>query len=462
MFLKRLHNQSEGKKTLFLDTLHLSIGQGAKFITQAVYFVLIARSLGPASYGAFVAITALTGIVSPFCGLGSSNLFVRNLRAGRRTAQVCWGNGLVLTLASGVLLSFVITAGNYLVGLKATYSTIFIVAVCDLVFMRITDLATFGFAADGDMKQTAFQSFLMSALRLVAIAVLVWRYHTVTVHQWVGAYVITGILGATYALWMALHRWGIPSWDASAAREDIREGIFFSISTSAQSIYNDIDKTMLGRLASMGDTGIYGAAYRFIDVSMTPVRSLISAAYPRFFKIGSEEGLRGTRKYALRLISKSVLYGLGIFFALTVLSPVIPLFLGHKYDAVVPAVRWLAVIPFLRCIHAFLADALAGANMQIRRTVIQIGVAVVNVFLNLWILPRWSWRGAAWTSIASDALLAISLWVCIQLTLRLQMGGLPQGVALTGKAAVPGLGNAQLSALYMRQSDGSLHDRDRD
>ena len=34
----------------------------------------------------------------------------------------------------------------------------------------------------------------------------------------------------------------------------------------------------------MADTGIYGAAYRFIDVSMTPVRSLISAAYPRFFK----------------------------------------------------------------------------------------------------------------------------------------------------------------------------------
>jgi O-antigen/teichoic acid export membrane protein len=94
------------------------------------------------------------------------------------------------------------------------------------------------------------------------------------------------------------------------------------------------------------------------------------------------------------------------------------LVLGHKYDDVVPAVRWLAVIPFLRCFHAFLADALAGANMQGRRTVIQIGVAVVNVLLNLWILPRWSWRGAAWTSIASDALLAISLWLCIQLTLR--------------------------------------------
>ena len=409
---------SDSKRALFLDTLHLSIGQGAKLVTQAVYFVLIARSLGPASYGAFVAITALTGIVSPFCGLGSSNLFIKNLRAGRRPARVCWGNGLVLTVASAIGLTFFITASNFVIGLHAAYSTIFIVALCDLVFMSIANLAAFGFAADGDMKQTAFQSFVMSALRLAGIVVLVWQYHAVTLHQWVTAYVVTGILGAIYALWTASRRWGIPAWDPSAVREDTREGIFFSISTSAQSIYNDIDKTMLGRLSTMGAAGIYGAAYRFIDVSMTPVRSLISAAYPRFFTTGSEEGLRGTQKYALRLISKSVLYGVGIFLGLTVLSPVIPLLLGHKYDAVVPAVRWLAVIPLLRCIHSFLADALAGANMQARRTVIQIGVAVVNVLLNLWVLPRWSWRGAAWTSIASDALLAVSLWVCIQLTLR--------------------------------------------
>jgi O-antigen/teichoic acid export membrane protein len=413
-----LDKMTEAKRGLLLDTLHLSIGQGGRLVIQAAYFVLIARSLGPASYGAFVAITALTGIVSPFCGLGSSNLFIKNLRSGKRTARVCWGNGLALTIASGLGFSFFITAANLVIGLHAAYSMIFLVALCDLVFMRISDLAMFGFAADGFMKQTAIQGFAMGALRLAGIAVLVWRYHTVSLGQWVAAYVITGILGALYALWVASRRWGVPAWDASAAREDTREGIFFSISASAQSIYNDIDKTMLGRLSTMGATGIYGAAYRFIDVSMTPVRSLISAAYPRFFTLGAQEGLQGTRKYAFRLISKSVLYGVGIFLALTLFSPLIPFALGHKYDAVVPAVRWLAVIPFLRCIHSFLADALAGANMQARRTVIQVAVAIVNVFLNLWIIPRWSWRGAAWTSIASDALLAVSLWICIQLALR--------------------------------------------
>jgi O-antigen/teichoic acid export membrane protein len=284
--------------------------------------------------------------------------------------------------------------------------------------MRITDLAMFGFAADGNMKQTAFQGFLISLLRLIAIAVLAWKYGAVSFDQWIVGYALTGILAALYAIWKAFQQWGIPQIDLKAIREDIAEGVFFSISTSAQSIYNDIDKTMLGKLSTLADTGIYGAAYRFIDVSMTPVRSLVSAAYPRFFKIGEEEGLPGTWKYAKRLISKSMLMGVAIFLGFMLLAPAIPYVLGHKYDAVVPAVRWLALIPFLRCIHSFLADSLSGANQQMLRTLIQIGIAVVNILLNFWILPRWSWRGAAWTSIASDALLVVSLWIAIQVIMR--------------------------------------------
>ncbi len=405
---------SEKRKTLLRDTLHMSIGQGGKLVIQAIYFVLIARSLGPSLYGAFVAITALTGIISPFSGLGGQNLFIKNFRSGKRTAQVCWGNGLVITIVSGSVFSVAVAILNLVFHLKATLLVIFVVAVCDLVFMRIADLAAFGFAATGSMKDTAIQGFIMSALRLVAIAFLSWRYHPVRFEQWILAYVLTGILGALYAVYKAWRMWGRPKWDSVAAREDALEGGYFSLSTSAQSIYNDIDKTMLGRLSTLVDTGIYGAAYRFIDVSMTPVRSLISAAYPQFFKIGAEEGLKATRAYAFRLISKSVLYGLGIFLFLVLAAPGIPYVLGHRYDAVVPAVRWLAIIPLLRCIHSFLADALTGAGFQGQRTAIQIGVAVVNVLLNLWILPHWSWRGAAWTSIASDALLMVVLWIFME------------------------------------------------
>jgi O-antigen/teichoic acid export membrane protein len=55
--------------------------------------------------------------------------------------------------------------------------------------------------------------------------------------------------------------------------------------------------------------------------------------------------------------------------------------------------------------HYFLADTLTGAGYQALRTCIQAGVGAFNILINLWLIPAYSWRGAAWASIASDALL---------------------------------------------------------
>jgi hypothetical protein len=46
---------------------------------------------------------------------------------------------------------------------------------------------------------------------------------------------------------------------------------------------------------------------------------------------------------------------------------------------------------------------------------VQAAVAVFNVLINLWLIPAYSWRGAAWSSIASDGVLLISVAtaVCI-------------------------------------------------
>jgi O-antigen/teichoic acid export membrane protein len=92
------------------------------------------------------------------------------------------------------------------------------------------------------------------------------------------------------------------------------------------------------------------------------------------------------------------------------MAPILPHILGSKYDAVVPAVRWLAPIPFLRCLHSFLADALSGAGLQRTRMSIQVLVASINIGLNLAVLPRYSWRGAAWTSVGCDGLLVVVFW----------------------------------------------------
>jgi O-antigen/teichoic acid export membrane protein len=402
---------------LLRDTTHLSIGQGLRLVIQAAYFVLVARSLGPDAYGAFVTVVAMAALLGPFSGVGTQNLFIKNVRSGKREAAVCWGNGLLLTVLSGTLLAALGMGLSLVLHLKTPSFVVMIVCFADLVLLKVTELAAFGFTATDRMKQTSIQNVVASLLRLAGISALMITMRRVTLQRWVLVYLLTTFLGTVYAVRKGRQMWGRPCTDLVALREDTAEGVLFSIASSAATVYNDIDKIMLSKLADLASTGVYAAAYRVIDVTMTPVRSLAGAAYPQFFRKGMD-GLAATYRYALSLIAKTAIYGLFATAGLWLLAPVLPHVLGPSYAAVVPAVRWLALIPFLRCIHSFLADAFSGAGLQRVRTAIQVGVALLNIGINLVILPRYTWRGAAWASLACDALLACAFWLSALFYLR--------------------------------------------
>jgi O-antigen/teichoic acid export membrane protein len=401
---------------LATDASHLTIGQSLRLAIQATYFVLVARTLGPEKYGAFVAIVALVSLLAPFSGLGNNNLFIKNVRSAKRTARVCWGNGLVATIVSGTVFSGLVLVINYLFHLRTPFSVVFAVCISDLLLLRVIDLANFGFAAVDRMKENAIQNVTTSLPRLMAIVALSIWCHPVTLNDWAGAYLAASATSTLYAIYRAHRLWGSPRFNRSSLREDIAEGVYFSIGTSAATIYNDIDKVMLGKV-SLVATGIYAAAYRIIDVSVTPIRALASAAYPHFFRVGTD-GMRPAHNYATRQIKRASAYSAGLFVLLWLSAPLLPLVLGAKYAETVVALRWLALIPVLRSVHVFLADSLSGAGFQGLRSAIQVGIAVVNVGLNLAILPRYGWMGAAWTSLASDGLLLVSLWMAVQYKLR--------------------------------------------
>lgn len=392
-----------GSGSLLRDAATLGSGQLFRLLLQAVYFVLIARSLGPSVYGAFIAIVAVTSIVNPFSGMGSSTMFLRNVRAGITTPSVSWGNGLVLTISSGSILAVLTTLVAVYLHMPLNWWQILMISVSDLLLIRIADLASFGFAATGQMGQSAIQSVVISALRLCAIAVLAFASRANLVN-WIVAYTMVSGVAAIYALFKGTQFWGRPQLDVSRWLGDSWEGLFFSISTSAQTVYNDIDKSMLSRLSSLSATGVYGAAYRLVDTAMTPTRALASAAYPRFFEVGAS-GVESSFRYARSLIRKSSLYGIGLSVTLFVTAPLLPLVLGKQYASSVLALRMLSVVPFLRCIHLFLSDSLSGSGYQKIRVAIQIGIAALNVGANLWVLPRWSWKGAAVISTLCDVVL---------------------------------------------------------
>src|SRR5271166_976335 len=90
------------------------LGQGLKIIVQAGYFILIARSLGPMEFGAFVGTVSLIALVAPFGGIGSGSLLVQSVSRDRELFAEYWGNGLLVSVVSGLaLLGLVLSVAHF-------------------------------------------------------------------------------------------------------------------------------------------------------------------------------------------------------------------------------------------------------------------------------------------------------------------------------------------------------------
>src|SRR5215208_2552892 len=91
------------------------LGNGARSIIQAAYFIVIARSLGANGYGAFVGTAALVGILAYFGSLGYDNLLIKNVARDPKLFEKYWGNALMMTLFAGsILVSVVMLLSHYL------------------------------------------------------------------------------------------------------------------------------------------------------------------------------------------------------------------------------------------------------------------------------------------------------------------------------------------------------------
>lgn len=166
-------------------------------------------------------------------------------------------------------------------------------------------------------------------------------------------------------------------------------------------LYNDLDKTMLSHFGMNFANGIYTTAYRIVDFATVPIMSICTAAMPRMFQIG-KNGLAQTAHLSFRLLRRALLIAALLAVGMFLCAPLLPKLVGKGFVESLEALRWLCLIPLFRAVHQIVGSALTGAGLQRYRTAMQFAAAAFNFALNLWLIPAFSWRGAAWSSLATD------------------------------------------------------------
>ncbi|AFZ37211.1 polysaccharide biosynthesis protein [Stanieria cyanosphaera PCC 7437] len=401
------------KANLFRDTLWILLAKLFNVVMQAIYFVIVARFLGAENYGSFIAVTALASIVFPFVALGSEHLLVQYTAINRSNFPIYWGNTLLLLLINSSLLTIgLLILSPIIFPENISWLTILIILLADLFCLGLLDISSKAFISTNFVKKFAQLGILSTCGKLLAALSLAIFFPHPNTLTWACLYLISSAVIALIGILSVNHIIGSAQFNISKLKSEIKTGIYFSISSSANNINSSLDKTMLGSMATLTSTGIYGSAYRFIDVGYVPLFAIFGAAYTKFFQHGSS-GIRSSLGFAKKLFPFVVGYGILSVIGYLVFAPVLPIILGNEYADAIAALRWLAPIPCLAAFQMLAADTLTGAGFQKSRSIVQVVAALLNLGLNFILIPQFSWKGAAWATLCSDSFRMVGLWIIV-------------------------------------------------
>lgn len=388
------------------DTGWVMGGQGINFVLQAGYFIMLARVLGVEQFGVFAGASAFAALAAPFSSLGAHILFMRYVTKDPQQFARYWGNILVSAVAANVVLLTVLWLAAAQLLSPASAAVIVPVALANCLLGQLIQGVAVIFQTYLIMHFVALWNSLLNALRFVAVILMMLALHHATASQWAWTSASIALVVSVLAISVVTVRFGRPRFDPGLMIAGVGEGLLYSMSGSTASAYNDLDKTLLSHYRMNVANGLYTTAYRIVDVAAIPVSSLESASLPRFFEM-AKDGVSAAVHFAWRILGRAAVVGAVAGIAAFLCAPLIPILLGPSFAQSAIALRWLCLIPLFRSVHQITGAALTGTGHQKYRTSAQIAVALLNLSLNLVLIPLHGWLGAAWASLITDGMLGI-------------------------------------------------------
>jgi O-antigen/teichoic acid export membrane protein len=392
--------------SLLTGSSHLLLGYAIKLMLQASGFVLLARTLAVQEFGAFAVSLAVVSLIAPFSDLGAYNIIVQGIARGRRVPSVV-GESMALTaitlpfaLLAATILSFALLP-------QVPWQVVGAVALAAFVGARLSIAARAVFVARGDMKRSATTEVVVGGAQVCGILIL--SLMSGSLEQWAWLYLAQSLVaGGLLTAWVCA-REGVPEVVLRNTVARIKEGIQHSFGFAAQNLYTDLDKTMLGRLATLESAGVYSAAHRIVAVAQVPMMAYVAAVFPSLCRAG-ERGYAIARARAERSIPVVAVYGVCAGGAVWLMSPHLSALLGPEYTESSGALRILSLVLLIQSLQYPFADALSASGLQGIRSGMQLCALAANGALNLWLIPSFGWKGAAWATVLTQLLMLCLLF----------------------------------------------------
>lgn len=397
------------------NTTYLTVALVAQKIFSFFFFLFIAKTLGNGGTGEYVAAFSLSSIFGVFADFGLGPVVVRELAHDETKSIVYLGNIITLKLWLSAIAFSVLLGTIYAVELLGgDHPPLALIIVAGAVM--IVD----SFTLTGTSVFRGRQNLWFESIVIILNKVLILGLGLVMLYFWPSSLnvALTILIGSvvsfialSYFLRRELHLSWRPRLNKSVILELKKFATPFALANIFAAVYAYGDSVLLSFLKGSQAVGLYSVASKTMNAFQFIPMAFMAAVFPAmsYYYHNAPERLRDIFEQSFRyLLLISAPLTIGLF----ILADKFVIRLGEDYRPAALAVRIL--VPSLVFVFlSFPLGALLNAtNRQHWQTTV-IGVSmIINIGLNIWLIPAFSYVGASWSWFITNAIiLLIELWL---------------------------------------------------
>lgn len=180
----------------------------------------------------------------------------------------------------------------------------------------------------------------------------------------------------------------------------------------SQTIFNNVDITMLGIFQDDYQVGLYSTAYKIVRIISQVVQSLIYVIIPRLSLYFDNQDYENANKLLRKVLSFNIALGLPCVIGVIMLSGDIAFLVGGNEFIGAAPVMSILILSFMFSLvgGSFLGNAiLIPMKKEKYYMIVCLITAVINVILNAILIPKFGANGAAVATAANGLVIFILL-----------------------------------------------------
>ncbi len=377
-------------------------------VISFAYFTIIARAIGVEGTGKYFLALSFTTIFVIFIDLGLTNVFIREAAKAKEKIQSYVATILSIKLILGVLTYAALAVVTTVLGYDAELRLMIFVSGITMLFDSF-HLSLYGvFRAVGDLKYEAASIPGSQLISLVLGSIFLW--FKLPLVFLILAFTIPSFCNVCFAAIFLKKKYQFslrPVYDREVARTFGRIAIPFALAAIFARVYGYIDSILLSKLATHEAVGWYSVPYKITFAFQFIPLAFIAALYPRFSEYFATDRTRLSHALANGL-NYLLLAAFPIAIGIAVLARPIILFLyGASYEPSILPLQIL-IVSLIFSFASFPLGALLNAcNRQATQTAIVGSVMVVNILMNVALIPVMGATGAAIAACTGNVVLAV-------------------------------------------------------